>query len=230
MAYDIAFNGIRTKTKGVAVTTRPSIPVPKKRVSFVEVAGMDGSLTVTDGTYEDISIQVSMNFIRSVKYWHETARDIRNWLNGPGILRLSNLFDWHYRVKAVILSDMENINRMGGRFTAQFLCDPFQYHDGGDSFLPRDECLMNPYYMCKPVYRVVGTGERTLTVNKTSWTLNIPGDHIIVDAEKKLVYDDSGANLRPYTKGDFEDLYLHNGVNQIFSSGTVTVKPNWRSL
>ena len=231
MAYDIAFNGIRTKQKGVAVTKRPTIPVPKKRVKYVEVAGMDGSLKVSDGTYEDIAIKVDLNFIRSPKWWHETAREVRNWLTGPGILRLDNLHGWHYRVKEAVCSDMDNIDKMGGKFTAQFLCEPFQYHDGGDSYMSIDECLINPYYRCQPIYRIEGSGEKTLIVNGKRWTVNITGNHIIIDTEKKLVYNDNKVNLRPNTQGEYADLYLENGINTIeVSSGTLKIIPNWRSL
>ena len=231
MAYDIAFNGIRTKQKGVAVTTRPNIPVPVKRVQYVEVAGMDGSLKVTDGTYDDITIEVSLNFVRSPKWWHETAREVRNWLQGSGILRLDNLHGWHYRVKEAICSDMENVNRMGGKFTARFICEPFQYHDGGDSWLMSEECLINPYYLCMPKYRIEGSGNVTLSVNDNEWEIEITGDHIIIDTEKKLVYNDNKVNLRPYTEGEFADLYLKNGINTIeVSGGNLKIMPNWRSL
>lgn len=231
MAYDIAFNGIRTKQKGIAVTTRPKIPMPVKRVQYVEVAGMDGSLTVSDGTYQDIAINVDMNFVRSPKWWHETAREVRNWLNGPGILRLDNLYGWHYRVKQASISETDNVSKMGGKFTAQFLCEPFQYKDGGDDFLLLEECLINPYFRCMPVYRIEGSGSKTLTVNGKQWTINVTGNHIIIDAEKKLVYNDNKVNLRTQTQGEFSDLYLENGVNTItLSSGTLKIKPNWRSL
>jgi len=231
MAYDISFNGIRTKEKGIAVTTRPQIPTPQKRVQFVEVAGMDGSLKVSDGTYEDIRLDVSLNFVRSPKWWHETAREVRNWLTGSGILRLDNLYGWHYRVKEASCSGIDNINKMGGQFTAQFICEPFQYHDGGDSFLSVDECLINPYYLCKPVYRIEGSGQKTLTVNGKTWTINVTGTHININTEKKLVYNDSMVNLRPSTSGEYEDLFLPNGVNTIsISSGTLKIMPNWRSL
>lgn len=231
MAYDISFNGIRTKEKGVAVTTRPQIPVPQKRVQYVEVAGVDGALKVTDGTYDNIALDVSMNFVRSPKWWHETAREIRNWLTGSGILRLDNLYGWHYRVKEAICSDMDNINKMGGKFTAQFICEPFQYHDGGDSWMMPDECLINPYFLCMPKYRIEGSGDVTLTVNDNTWEVEITGNHIIIDTEKKLVYNDSKVNLRPYTEGEYADLYLKSGINTIeVSSGNLKIMPNWRSL
>ena len=172
-----------------------------------------------------------MNFVRSPKWWHETARDVRNWLNGPGILRLDNLHNWHYRVKQASSYDIENVSKMGGRFTAQFLCEPFQYMDGGATFLAPEECLINPWHKAMPIYRITGSGNVTLTVNNHEWEVEITGNHIIIDAEKKLVYNDNKVNLRPYTSGEYEDLYLLNGVNTIeVSSGNLKIQPNWRSL
>ena len=230
--YEISFNGIRTGKKGVAVTTRPQIPTPKQRAEYVEVAGMDGTLRVSDGTFEDIVIPVQMNFVRSVKYWHETARDVRNWLFGSGILKLGNLNGWHYRVKAITLSDIENINKMGGQFTAEFLCEPFQYQDGGNEFLPLAQVLINPFFRCQPVYLIEGSGNATLTVNGNEWTANVTGGSIYIDTEKKLVYNANKQNRRTATSGEFKDLILENGVNTIsISSGfSLKVKPNWRSI
>lgn len=230
MAYDITFNGISGREKGIAVTTRPNIPVPQERTQYVEVAGRNGSLKITDGTYSDVTLDISMNFIRSPKWWHESAREIRSWLSGSGILRLENLHGWHYRVKEVTLSDIENVQKMGGRFSARFLCEPFQYHDGGDSWMPIAECLINPYFECEPIYRIEGSGNAVLTVNGNRMTANITGNHIIIDTEKKLTYNDSKVNLRPYTNGEYKDLYLKNGVNTItITGGTLKIMPNWRA-
>lgn len=230
--YDISFNGLNGRKKGVAIETRPAIPVPKKRISYVEIAGRNGSLTVTDNTYEDIELKFQMNFIRSPKWWHETAREVRNWLSGSGILRLENLYGWHYRVKNIDLSDMENINKMGGKFTAQFTCEPFQYKDGGDTFLPMGEVLINPYYECEPCYLISGSGSCTLTVNGNQFKANVTGGSIYIDTERKLTYNGNKENRRNATEGDYEDLFLKNGINSItISSGfTLTVKPNWRSI
>lgn len=229
--YEVSFNGIRTWKKGVAVTTRPQIPVPRQRAEYVQVAGMDGTLRVSDNTFEDIIIPINMNFVRSPKWWHETAREIRNWLFGSGILRLGNLHGFHYRVKAIDLSGMDNINKMGGRFTAQFLCQPFQYADGGDSFLSVDEVLINPYYRCEPCYLIEGNGQATLTVNGHLWTANVTNS-IYIDTERKLVYNAEKENRRTATSGEYKGLFLENGVNEIsISSGfTLKVKPNWRSI
>ncbi len=230
--YDISFNGTNCKENGVAVTTRPQIPVPLQRVEYVTVAGRNGTLKITDGTFEDVLVEVQMNFVRSPKWWHETAREIRNWLVGPGILRLSNLFDWHYRVKQAGLTGIDNINKMGGQFTAQFICEPFQYKDGGDAFLPKDEVLINPYLECEPVYLIEGSGNATLTVNGNQFKANVTGGKIYIDTEKKLVYNEAKQNRRTQTQGEYSDLYLKNGINTIsITSGfTLTVKPNWRAL
>ncbi len=57
----------------------PSIPVPQKRYSEVEVSGKDGKYLEENG-YEDIAIPLELNFIIKDAKWHDRVRQIKNWL------------------------------------------------------------------------------------------------------------------------------------------------------
>lgn len=227
--YDIDYNGTTGKMLGVAITTRPAIPVPQKRGEYVQVAGRDGSLFVSDGTYQDIQFEIQMNFVRAEHFWHDTARRVRNWLSGSGILRLGNDPEWHYRVKNASSTQMDNISKKGAVFTASFVCEPFQYHDGGQVFMDVDQVSLNPFHECQPVYEIHGTGEFVLEVNGNEVSGTSDGVAYI-DTEKMIAYKDS--QTRVVTSGDFEGLYLKNGQNAIsINNGfTLKIKPNWRSL
>ena len=43
---------------GIYMTTRPSIPSPRRRISYVEVPGRDSAYRYDEKTYEDITIVV----------------------------------------------------------------------------------------------------------------------------------------------------------------------------
>lgn len=228
--YDIEYNGIRGQTIGVAVTERPSVPAPQPRGTFVEVAGRDGSLFVTDGTYDDISIPVSLNFIRAQEFWHDTYRHCKNWLTGSGILRQSDDAGWHYKVKQCAITSHERVTLMGGTLEATFVCNPFQYTDGGDAFMNVDQVLNNPYYKAQPVYKLEGYGTCELIVNDTTCNVEVSGITII-DTEKCLTYT-QGVMSNTSIDCDYESLELITGLNEIsVASGfTLTIAPNWRSL
>ena len=43
---------------GIIISKRPSIPSPKRRVSYVDIPGRDSNLKYDEGTFEDITIVV----------------------------------------------------------------------------------------------------------------------------------------------------------------------------
>lgn len=228
--YDIEYNGILSSTLGVAVTKRPDIPTPEQRGELVQIAGRDGGLLVSDGTYDVIEIGVDMNFVRAPKFWGETYRLVKNWLSGSGILRLGDDSGWHYRVIQAKVSTLQRTTWLGHNFEAGFICDPFSYKDGGDSFLSVEQVLNNPYFEARPIYYIEGNGECTLTVNGNEVTADVDGN-LIINCEKMLAYKD-GVQANASITGDYDGLFLKSGLNEIsITDGfAISIAPNWRSL
>ena len=52
--FDIEYNGLRASDLGVKVAQRPNIPAPELKVSEIEIAGRDGALIQSEGTYQNI--------------------------------------------------------------------------------------------------------------------------------------------------------------------------------
>lgn len=229
--YDISFNGIKAWDKGIAVATRPSIPAPQKRGDFVDVAGLDGSLLVSDGTYENIEIEIEMNFVRAPHWIGNAYREAKNWLNGSGELILGDDSDVHYRVKLCQISDMDRRTRNGVDLEVTFVCDPFVYMNAGKNKLPVSEVLQNPYYLSKPIYYIRGEGECELTVNGNTMTALV-GQNLVIDTEKMMSYRENGDLQNTAVTGDYEGLYLVSGSNsiEITNGFNLLVRPNWRSL
>lgn len=226
--FEIIYRGQRSTNLGVAVTTRPNVPAPQPRGEFVEVAGRDGALLVTDGTFEDIEIPVSLNFVRAPKYWWDQYRRVKAWLSGSGELKMSDDPGWFYKVKVARIAGEERRVKVGGIIEASFICDPFQYAEAGKHFLDVSEVELNAYAPAKPVYKIEGTGAWTLTVNGKTATGT---SATFIDTDKMLAYyqDQSKNNT---VRCNYEDFYLKPGQNEIgISAGfTLKVQPNWRSL
>lgn len=229
----INFNNIKSKDLDVEIPQRPDIPAAVRRVDYIQIAGRDGYLTVSDETYENRIIPVPMNFI--VKHgldFMDKTRAITNWLTGPGILRCSDDPDGFYKVYNAYVGD--NIKRelkRAGFFTAYFNSDPYFYFNSGQVFLPINEAKLNPYKECKPVYRIEGHGVCTLEVNGNTVSPNVDGS-LIIDTDLMMMYRENGLAENTNTRCDYPKFQIQNGMNDIsITNGfNLKIKTNWRSL
>ena len=89
----------------------------------------------------------------------------------------------------------------------------------------------NPYYISHPDYIITGEGVCVLTVNGKSMRANT-GQNLTINTDLMIAYRLDGTMQNTAVTGDYQDMYLKEGDNQIsVSSGFVLkVIPNWRSL
>lgn len=229
--FYIEFNGVTNRELGVAVTKRPSIPAPVQRGDYIEIAGRDGDLLVTDGTYKNIEIEVSMNFVRPPTQWNKTYRGVKTWLKGGGILKMSDDMEMFFKVKACGVSGIKRTAKVGGHVTAYFICDPYTYYGSGTLPTTIEQAKLNPYEEAHPIYKITGEGVCTLTVNDKSVTANV-GQNLTIDTDLFLSYREDGTLQNTAITGDYADLFLPNGMNNIeISNGfDLIIIPNWRTL
>lgn len=231
--YWISFNDYKNKDFDVEVVQRPNIPAPVKRIESIAIAGRDGSLTVSDGTYEDRIIKVSMNFLVAKKdRFMNTARAVTNWLNGGGILRTSDDPDGFWKVShASIDESIERILRKAGVFTTSFTVNPYFFFESGSKLSSIEEARLNPYALSMPIYHISGSGNCILTVNGNP--INTPvTDNLVINTDLMLMYKENGTPANNATRCEYEKFYLKPGINDIsITSGfTLKVQTNWRSL
>lgn len=230
--YNIEFNDISSEDVGIKITKRPSIPSPKMRKKFFKIPGRSGSLVYSEETYDDILIKVAMNFISTTNDWGNQYRKVKNWLLASGKrLKFSDDPLVFYKVKNVIINDLERSARVGCEFKAEFTCDPFTYFESGLSEYPMSEVTINNYSESRPVYKIKGEGMCTLTVNGKMMTANV-GQNLTIDTELMIAYRSDGILQNTAVKGNYSDLYLKEGKNSIsITSGfQLRVIPNWRCL
>ena len=73
-------------------------------------------------------------------------------------------------------------------------------------------------------------GMCTLTVNGNTMTANV-GQNLTIDTDRMIAYRSDGTLNNTQVTGNYEDMYLLNGENEIsFSGGELKVIPNWRCL
>lgn len=235
--FSIEFNGKTNLELGVMVTTRPAIPPPQPRGEYVQIAGRDGALLVNDvlyGTndtsYENIQIDVEMNYVRQSHKVGETFRAVKSWLRGGGTLVMSDDKEVFYKVKACSVTDSARHTKYGVDLVASFICDPYTYMGSGTQPMQLGN-VYNPYDTSHPLYKITGNGTCTLTVNGNVVTANV-GQNLTIDTDLFLAYRTDGTMQNSVINGDLNDLWLINGSNtmSVTSGFTVSIIPNWRVL
>lgn len=228
-----SFKGRKNTDYSVQVIKRPNIPAPKQRINWINIPGRDGDLAEVDGTYENKTIKVEMNFLTDCnRDFMKTSRLISNWLTGTGILKFSDDNDVFYKVKQAKLdTDLTRILKRAGTFSALFTCDPYTYYERGRAINTIEDCLINPYETSHPVYKIRGNGVCTLTVNGHIAQAEI-SQSATLDTDLMIVYNDLNEPKKLLTRSDYSDFYLQPGENEIsITSGfELDIMPNWRSL
>lgn len=229
--YNIYYKNENCEEYGIIPVRRPSVPAPEMRVTETEIPGMDGVLIETDHTYSPITIPVEMNFLVPENKWMETFRTAKRWLTGSGWLMLGDDQEYMYKVYYCRIADTERTSWKLGKFTAEFMCDPYSYAVIGQEEYDYEDVLDNPYMTSHPIYKINGSGACTLTVNGNQMTATV-NQEIIIDTDRMIAYNAAGTNQSNLVSGNYEDLYLLEGTNTIsITSGfQLTVQPNWREL
>jgi predicted phage tail component-like protein len=231
--FDIEYNGLRASDLGVKVAQRPNIPAPELKVSEIEIAGRDGALIQSEGTYQNIEFEIEMNYITHPDRWGATYRTVKDWLLSSGNRRLIFTDDGScfYKVKNVVVGENERESKEAGIITPSFLCDPFTYLVSGLSARRLDEITYNPYYTSCPTYLIKGEGICALDINGKTLAVNV-GQNAVIDTDLMLAYRQDGTLINAQVYGYYEDGRLKPGKVELFASDgfDVTIIPNWRCL
>lgn len=217
----------------IVCTRRPDFPAPSMRTMETTIPGRSGNFIRYEGTYEDIVVDQECNYITNPNNWHQAWRDIKRWMLKPEIREFSYSDDlnYYYRLKKVDLGTNEREFRHTASFTVSLTFSPYEYLVSGKRLYDVEECMLNMYDTCRPIYYIEGEGMCTLTVNGNEMTANV-GQNLTIDTELKLAYRTDGTAQNTNVTGDFDDMVLINGTNEIsVSSGfRLKIRPNWRCI
>lgn len=101
--FHIFYNGESSKDVGLSVVSRPTIPVPKREYETIKIEGRDGELYRDKGTYEDIEIKISFNFVsKNPDVWAQALEEFRKMLESN-----DSLYDYVYDTLTVAEEDTE---------------------------------------------------------------------------------------------------------------------------
>ena len=225
------WNGVRSTDLGIRVTELPPITLPAERVSFVNVPGRAGSLTVLENedVYDDLLLTATC-----VVQNTEQLDEIAAYLKGSGKVSFANREEGYYFARIVNQIPFEKILRGNPhrQFAVTFRCKPFFYLDDSPTYtLTKMTFLTNPGAVrAEPVITVYGSGDITLMVGMTIVELTGVNGSITLDTPRMEAYC---GNVSANMKVSGEYPMLGTGATAVSWAGTVskvTVQPNWRTL
>lgn len=224
---------------GIIISTKPNIPSPKRRVSYIEVPGRDSNLRYDEGTYEDITLTVECT-IKGERIM-ERLDDIKGWLFSAGESDLVFSFqaDRKYRAQVVNAIDFKQGFKITSQFVIVFNCRPFKYAVDNTPVIITTglgTTLVNQgTVVSRPVIKVYCTGNGSFKINNREVTLeDVSTGSVILDSElEEAYYFEAGAVVNANNQMSGEFPILDTGNNTITFTGGVTkleITPNWRWL
>ena len=225
------WNGVRSTDLGIRVTELPPITLPAERVSYVDVPGRAGSLTVLEDedVYDDLLLTATC-----VVQNTERLDEIAAYLKGSGRVSFANREEGYYHARIVNQIPFETILRGNPhrRFAVNFRCKPLFYLDDSPTYtLTKMTFLTNPGAVrAEPVITVYGSGDITLMVGMTIVELTGVNGSITLDTPRMEAYC---GNVSANMKVSGEYPMLGTGATAVSWSGNVSkviVQPNWRTL
>lgn len=233
MILDVEYNDTKGSSLKIMAKELPEIPAPKKRETSITIPGRDGTIYTTDDAYESTEIKVQFNFIEAENKWDERWGVAKKWLSPRNKhLKFSSDPEHFYRISKVELDDAEHTSARICNFTSTFTTlDGLRYLEEGQNEHTIDEVKWNPYEISYPIYKIYGEGYGELVVNGNCMAANI-GQNLIIDTERKIAYREDGVLLNTMVKGNYDELLLMEGKNEISITAGFKFKiiPNWRCL
>lgn len=225
--YFIVYNDKTNLDVNILVAVRPSKPSPEMEYEEVKVPG--GKTLYREKGYADTNIPISFNFM-SKDTWDNDFRNMKKWLLSKvnNKLKFSDDLEVFYKVNKVTIDTPERIMKKIGRFNVTFTCEPYIYIEEEEREL--SSLIYNNYLISKPIYRIVGEGYLTLTINNKVIKANV-GQELIIDTDKGLCYRNGIVN-NVALDAKYKDMYLLEGNNTFSWNGDfkIYITPNWRCL
>ena len=97
--------------------------------------------------------------------------------------------------------------------------------------LDPEEEIFNYGEVSHPIYKITGNGDCTLTVNGKTMQATV-GQNLTIDTDLMIAYREDGEMKNATVTGNYEDLYLQEGDNEVSITAGFGLKiiPNWRCI
>lgn len=231
----LTYNGRSSLDCGLIIDGAGTYNAPRRDTESVEVAGRNGSLTVDNGRWENVTVSYS------VAVYGEEFRArmdaVRAWLlSGVGYMRLED--DYHpdeYRMARYSGRVEWDVNMLArtGQTTLEFDCWPqrFLRHGAQAVQVSNGGVLYNPtQFAALPLLELTLTGDAKLQIGDVPMSIAGYTGKMLIDCELQDAYRD-GANLNRYlTAPEFPQLARETRVSWTGGISSLLVTPRWWTI
>lgn len=224
------FDGINTQDYQMYAANKNQFEGGGKRVETITVPGRNGTLSISDGTYENVTITYEMYCKGDIRKNLAAMRDRLGATSG--YCRLADSFEPDLFMKARYSEpfNVKGSDRKGAAADISFDCDPRRFLKSGEKTktLTGAASLKNPTRNeARPLIRAYGSG--TLTIGSIRVQITTANVYTDIDCEIEEAYKGSVScnNNIVLTDGYFP--VLKTGVNEISFTdfSKVEITPRW---
>lgn len=232
------WNGIDCRSKGVIMRGPAPIVRAEERVNHVEIPGVAGDLTETEGEnifnsyIQTVSISVKGGF---------NVRNIYKWLRGSGYVTFSGEPDRRQAARVIGAITLNRVSRNLDLWAGevQFYCQPLKelLTEGTVTVTTSGAAVRNNGDVnCKPVYKVtVASGQTGISLTVGSATLTVTdlaaGDVYWIDCAAMEVWNSDRTLLYTrYSAGDFPELAPGNNTVTFTGCSSIEIEKRERYL
>ena len=213
------WNGKDCRSMGIIMRGPAPIIRAEERVQHVQIPGVSGDLTETEGEniynsyIHTVSISVQGGF---------RVRDVYRWLRGEGYLTLSGEPDKRQKARVIgaITLNKHSYNLDWWVGECQFYCQPLKelLNEPKVTITSAGAVLNNGDVECAPMWKVTATGNVTLSAGGKTITVTTGSGTIWIDSDTMEVWNSAKtALLTANSSGDFP--VLQPGANTVTGSG-----------
>lgn len=235
MRQYLIYNGISSRYYGLYLTGSGVFNAPERDTDTVEIPGRNGSLTIDNGRYKNVT-QSYEAFIH--RDFAKNAEGVRAWLlSAPGYHRLEDTYNPNHFRLARFAGSLDFAIRAlcnGAETQLLFDCDPRRFLKAGETPIgvTGAAILNNPtLFPALPLLTIYGAGAGTVNISGQVISVSDIDDHVTIDCERQDAYKSTTNKNATVSLSEFPTLAP--GKNTITASGGVSrveIIPRWWTL
>lgn len=252
-AGSFILNGVSSEDIQTVIQTRPALAAPRRRVTFKQGLGQDGSIPFDEESYDNTELTLAL-FTQGLSA-SKRREEIYALLNSNRYMDLI-LYSDQTKIYKVMVSEPPSFDSRyfmgeGQAYQVVFTVLPYKHLvDSPLKIMTTSGTITNPtLYPSKPRVAIYGSGNISLTIAGKTFILKGVDGNIVLDSEmeyafkanksgayydlKKLPYEATGIINENHKATTRVYPTFSPGVNSINWTGTVTrvdILPIWRTL
>lgn len=229
----LVYGGVNSLDYRIYIANVNQFDAPKKSVETIKIPGRNGTLSISDGSYENIDIVYNLYSTGDVRSNINAFKGAINALDG--IYKLSDTYSPdHYRYARYIDAfTVETSDRKNAGFSVKFDCDPRKFLKSGDvklEFTGGGQVKNPTLFEALPLIRAYGTG--SFTIGDVSVAISSASTYTDIDCETQEAYKGAtncNGNIT-LTNGVFPSF--KQGINSISKTGIskLEITPRWWTI